>query len=217
MCRSGTFVVRRAERSTLVTQVRRCPRGKRGSLPIRFDRSYLDRAPETRRRNARGHLDRSVEVIGLEDVVTGDGSLGVDERAVCGQCFAVLHPDGGCVFGKPERKTGGNTWRVVDRCVLGDDGLACRPPTDPAALPSWCPGRSAARTASRPPCSSRNSWCWPGVRPRIVVYPNPTPQCLAGLPPSQSPEALVVTGCGSDSGHRLVDAGWLPNGKGLLL
>jgi hypothetical protein len=93
------------------------------SLPIRFDRSYVDRAAETRGRDARGHLDRSVEVIGLEDVVTGGGSHGVDERTLGGERLAVVYPDGGGLLGKSERKTGGNTGRVVDRCVLGDERL----------------------------------------------------------------------------------------------
>src|SRR5262249_59659241 len=58
------------------------------------DRPHLD-AAETRRRTARGGLDRLVQVPGLDQVISAELLLGLGERAVGGYNIAVADPHRG--------------------------------------------------------------------------------------------------------------------------
>ena len=58
-------------------------------------RTDLDGAAHPGRGNARGELDRRVEVVGLVGEPAAERLLDGDERAVGGQRFAVRDADGG--------------------------------------------------------------------------------------------------------------------------
>ena len=121
------------------------------------DRTDLDRAAHAGRGDARGHLDRRVEVVGLEDEAAAEGLLDLDERAVGGQRLAVLDPHGGRVLGQAHRHAGGDAGRLVDRLVVGVDLLLlllgqARPRLGRSGAGS-CPDRSASCTSSLPPVS----------------------------------------------------------------
>ena len=98
-------------------------RDLRVSLPIRFDRSDLDRAAQPRRRSPRGELDRGIEIVSLEEVPAADGSLGVDEWPFGDLSLAVLRSHGGRVLRKPEREARRDARRLIYRGVLGDERL----------------------------------------------------------------------------------------------
>ena len=66
-------------------------RSTRGWLPLR-DRTDLDRAAHAGGGDPRRHLDRRVEVVGLDDAVAVERLLGLDERAVGGQRLARPRP-----------------------------------------------------------------------------------------------------------------------------
>src|SRR5262249_39462358 len=92
-------------------------------LPIPFDRTYLDRAAQPRRRNPWRDLDRGIEIVSLEEVVAADGSLGVDERPFCDLSLAVLDAYGGRTLRKPHRAARRDAWGLIYRGVLGDERL----------------------------------------------------------------------------------------------
>ena len=73
--------------------------------------------------NARGELDRGVEVVGLEEEVAAQRLLDGDERAVGGQRLAVLDADGRGRLGRLHPGSGGHARRLVDRLVVGVDRL----------------------------------------------------------------------------------------------
>src|SRR5918996_2983681 len=93
-----------------------------GSLLL-HDRAHLDGATHASRRDARGDLDRGVEVVGLEDEVAAQGLLDGDERPVGRQRLAVLNPHGGCRLGSLQPEARGDAGRLVDRLVVGVDRL----------------------------------------------------------------------------------------------
>src|SRR5256886_3086958 len=87
------------------------------------DRPYLYGAPGARRGNARGQLDRGVEVVGLVEVVAAELLLGLGERAVGGQRLAVLDAHGGGRRRGLQLVAAHHARGLRDRHVLGEDGL----------------------------------------------------------------------------------------------
>src|SRR5256885_2068079 len=87
------------------------------------DRPYLYGAPGARRGNARGQLDRGVEVVGLVEVVAAELLLGLGERAVGGQRLAVLDAHGGRGRRGLQLVAAHHARGLRDRHVLGEDGL----------------------------------------------------------------------------------------------
>ena len=150
----------RSRRGSRSASRRRGPtrRGRpaRGSLPLR-DRAHLDRAAEARRRDARGELDRGVEVVGLEQQVAAERLLDRDERPVGRQRPAVL------ARGRWSRSRAARSCRpgltpggLVDRLVVGVRRRSARPRRAATTPPGRAgsgrrPGGSAACTSWLPP------------------------------------------------------------------
>src|SRR5262249_329379 len=114
---SGSTAPPEIRRSTLASeyplQQRSCDRRK-PSLPVRPGRTYFDRPTKTRCRDPRCYFDSCIEVVSFEHVVASDGALGVNERAIGCLRVAILHSDGGCVFGQPKRRARIDARRIVD-------------------------------------------------------------------------------------------------------
>src|SRR2546423_352121 len=97
-------------------------RPARGSLPLHH-RPDLHCAAQARRGDARGDLDRPVEVVGLEQVEAAERVLRLRERAVRGQRAAVLDLDGGCRVGRLELLAADGAGLLGDGHVLAHDGV----------------------------------------------------------------------------------------------
>src|SRR5262245_28959730 len=78
---------------TLLHRVSR--RGPHGlSSPVLRGRTYLYRAAESGRGNARGDLDRRLQISGFEHAVTADRAAGIDVRAVGDLRAAIAYAHG---------------------------------------------------------------------------------------------------------------------------
>jgi hypothetical protein len=91
--------------------------------PVGRDRPYLDAATVAGGGDPSGDGDRGVDVVGLEHEVAADGALVVDVRSGCRNCGAVIDAHGRGVLRKPESQAGGEAWDLVQRGIVGVDGL----------------------------------------------------------------------------------------------
>src|SRR5204863_2840085 len=92
-------------------------------LPIGLDGTNLDRPAEPCGRDARGELDRGVQIVRLEDEEPADRLLDAHERADGDERLAVLHAYSRRVLGEAEGESGGDALGLVDRAVVGVDLL----------------------------------------------------------------------------------------------
>src|SRR5258706_4220405 len=103
---------------------------KLGALADRPDRPHLDRA-DAPRRDARGDLDRLVQVLRLDEVEADEDLLGLGERPVGHRDLAAAHPHRGGARHRLQRLRGEAVAALADRLVVleairdrhGGDGL----------------------------------------------------------------------------------------------
>jgi hypothetical protein len=89
-------------------------------LPL-HERPYLDSAAHSRGRNPRGDLERSVEIVGVDNHVAAEVFLRLDERTVGEKRLSVLNADGGRGLDRLQLVTADDGRRLTDREVLADD------------------------------------------------------------------------------------------------